>query len=315
MSPELKPIRENLYQLDTPFFGVPLTLYVITGGDRTVLIDSGINTTPDEFIIPALEKANIKPDLLVNTHGHVDHFGGNSRIREVYPDIKIAVHTVDADWVEDTARHYAEMYMIMSHDWQFDDGGKGLLELCGENTAVDIHLHDNQIFPMGAYHFKVLRSTGHSPGHITFYDADAKIAISGDAALGWGPPTAEGTEGAPTIYFDPDAYLAGADQALSLQADLYCTGHFGAVSLTEFSEIVKKTHTFVASMEKWAMEALSKTEPRPLHTIATHVSKQLPGYEFGYHIHGSTQSHLKRAVVQGRARTIMVNGYRHYLAT
>ena len=310
----LKPVNDHIYQIDADVFGVPVMAYVITGGEQIVLIDAGINTTPDDFIIPALKAANLVPDLLVNTHAHVDHFGGNSRIREEYPDIKIAVHTIDADWAEDHRRHVGEMYHIMRDDWFFEDDGKGFLKLCGDNVAVDIHLQDDQLFAMGPYNFKVLRTTGHSPGHITFWDADAKIAISGDVALGWGPPVAEGAEDAPTIYFNPDEYLAGADMARDLAADLYCTGHFGAVDREAFNDIVENTHTFVASMEKWTLENLSTTEARSLHTIATQVATNLPSYEFGYHIHGSTLSHLKRAAAQGRVKVVMRDGYKHYLA-
>ena len=40
---------DNLYRLDTPFSGLPLSLYAIKG-DQPVLIDSSISTTPEEFI-------------------------------------------------------------------------------------------------------------------------------------------------------------------------------------------------------------------------------------------------------------------------
>ena len=78
----LVKLVENLYRLDTPFAGLPLSLYVITG-DQTVLIDSGISTTPEEFIIPAMKAAGLTPDLLICTHGHVDHFGGNAVLRQI----------------------------------------------------------------------------------------------------------------------------------------------------------------------------------------------------------------------------------------
>ncbi len=172
---ELIPIIDNLYMIDAPFFGVPLYLYVITGGDQVALIDAGINTTPDQFIFPALRKAGIKPDLLINTHGHVDHFGGNGRVRQEYPDIKIAIHN-------------------------------------GMNQICDL------------------------------------------------------------------------------------------------------THAFVDDIDRWSLDALSQTEPRSLHTVATYVWQHMPSYEFGYHIHGSTLGHLVRHVMQGRARAVMINGHKHYLA-
>ncbi len=63
----LEPITAGLFRLYTPFFGIPLNLYVI-GGKQVVLIDSGIATTPEEFVIPALEAAQLTPELLICTH-------------------------------------------------------------------------------------------------------------------------------------------------------------------------------------------------------------------------------------------------------
>jgi glyoxylase-like metal-dependent hydrolase (beta-lactamase superfamily II) len=311
---ELVPIIDNLYMIDAPFFGVPLYLYVITGGDQVALIDSGINTTPDQFIFPALRKAGLKPDLLINTHGHVDHFGGNGRVRQEYPDIKIAIHAIDAPWIEDHVRHMHEMYYMMPADWMFEDGGKGFLDLCGENTAVDIFLQDEQTFQVGPFNFRVIRSDGHSPGHVILHDAAKKVAICGDVALGKGPKVHPGTQDAPSIYLGPDKYLAGVELLRGLKADTYCTGHFGVQDFNGMNQLCDLTHEFVNDIDRWSLEALSQTEPRSLHTIATYVWKHMPSYEFGYHIHGSTLGHLMRHVTQGRARAVMINGHKHYLA-
>src|SRR5215207_1610329 len=178
-------LQDDLYRLDTPFGGLPLSLYVITG-EQTVLIDSGIVTTPHEFIFPALEAAGLSPDLLICTHGHVDHFGGNSTLRERYPNMKIALQEDDALWAEDHERHLHEMYMCMPESWQYVDGGKLFLELCGANSAVDVYLRDGQELDFGNFCFRVIHTQGHSPGHITLHDAARRVVICGDVALGWG---------------------------------------------------------------------------------------------------------------------------------
>ena len=173
----LVPLRDNLYRLDTPFLGLPLSLYVVTGR-QTVLIDSGICTTPAEFIIPAFEAAGLTPDLLVCTHGHVDHFGGNAVLRARYPDMRIALHEIDAPWAEDHERHLHEMYMCMPQTWQEPDPA-GFLALCGDNSAVDLHLRDGQVLDFGSYRFRLVHTPGHSPGHISLHDAENGVADGG----------------------------------------------------------------------------------------------------------------------------------------
>jgi len=307
----LIPLQDHLYRLDTPFSGLPLSLYVITG-EQTILIDSGIATTPEEFIFPALEAAGLSPDLLICTHGHVDHFGGNSVLRQRYPNMKIALQEDDALWAEDHERHLYEMYMCMPRTWQYDDGGKSFLELCGENSAVDLYLRDGQELDFGSFCFRVVHTRGHSPGHIMLHDAARRVVICGDVALGWGALA----PGAPRInpyYYDADLYTQGIERALALDGALYCTGHAGALDQAGMRALGEKSLEFVRSLGQWSLDALDPAEPRSLGTVAQTVLELLPGYEIGFHLHASVQAHLSKHCREGRARAVMVGGHKHYL--
>jgi len=305
-------VADGIWMLDAPFMGVPLMLYVIDGGSEMALVDSGIATTPDDFVLPFFKAIGRTPGLLVNTHAHVDHFGGNLRLKESLPGLKVAAHHIDARWIEDTRRHLSEFYRQMPDDWFFEDDGEALLALCGANTAVDRRLLDNDRLKIGNREFHVLRSSGHSPGHVTLFEPATGIAITGDAALGWGPSTAEGTPDAPSVYYDADAYLAGARMVETLRASTYCTGHFGAIDHAGMARIVSDSEAFVASFDEWTLEALADGAPRTLHEIALHVSSHIPTYEFGFHIHASAQANLERHAREGRIGTVVIDGRRHF---
>ncbi len=307
----LVPLQDHLYRLDTPFLGVALALYVITG-DQTVLIDSGIVTTPDEFIIPALEEAGLTPDLLICTHGHVDHFGGNAVLRGRYPGLKIAIHEDDALWAEDHERHLHEMYMCMPAIWQYDDGGKSFLELCGENSAVDLYLRDGQELDLGSFHFHVVQTRGHSPGHITLHDAARRVVICGDVALGSGAPVF-GIANTSPYYYDADLYARGIETVLALDGALYCTGHFGSLDRAGMRALGEQSLGFVRSSARWSQDALDTSEPRSLGAIARTVLASLPGYDIGFHLYASVQAHLTKFCREGTARAVMVGGHKHYL--
>lgn len=310
----MEQIAEGLYSIKAPLFGVPLYAYLIVG-ERTALIDSGVSTTPEEHLLPEMERARLQPDLLVCTHGHVDHFGGNGAIREAYPNMEIAIHEADASWAEDHERHLHEMYMCMPKDWQFEDGGRSLLEQCGPNVAVDQYLTDGDQLRLGSYEFTLMHTTGHSPGHVMLFDPDKKVAICGDVALGWGPTVPEGVPHQPSYYYDPDLYLEGAEKARALSAELYCTGHFGVLDKQEMNKLVDDSRDFVRSFEEWSLAALDTREPRSLHAVATEVARHIPGYDFGFHIHASVQASLFKHAKCDRVRTVMVGGRKHYLAS
>jgi glyoxylase-like metal-dependent hydrolase (beta-lactamase superfamily II) len=308
----LEPITAGLFRLYTPFFGIPLYLYVISG-EQAVLIDSGIATTPEEFVIPALDAAQLTPGLLICTHGHVDHFGGNAALRARYPALRIAIHEADVAWAEDHERHLFEMYMCMPRSWQYDDGGQEFLALCGPNCAIDVHLRDGQQLDLGDFRFTVVHSAGHCPGHIMLHDPRRGVVICGDVALGWGAIV----PGQPVVYpyyYDPVLYLAGIEEALALHGEIYCTGHSGVLSYEEMKALAEKSVDAVRSLERWSLEALDRQQPRSLTDVAHRAVEHLPGYEVGFHLHASTQAHLLKQCGSGRARAVMVGGHKHYLA-
>jgi glyoxylase-like metal-dependent hydrolase (beta-lactamase superfamily II) len=307
----LRPIDDHIYELFTPFLGLPLSLYVLTGS-QTVLIDSGISTTPTEYIFPAFEAAGLIPDLLICTHGHVDHFGGNAALRERYPHMKIAIHESDAAWAEDHVRHLHEMYMCMPQTWQYADGGREFLEQCGANSAVDIQLRDDSVIDLGTFQFRIVHTSGHSPGHIMLLDANRHLVICGDCALGWGAIT----PGAPLIspyYYDVDAYTHGIETARSLAGEICCTGHARVLDSSSMANLCQRSLDLVHSCDQWSLEALDSLEPRSLKTITATVGTHLPDYEIGFHLTASTQAHLQRHCRDSRARTLMINDLKHYL--
>lgn len=88
----------------------PCLGYVIMGGDKTILVDSGA-PEPDsgvktfrpvlrdegELLVPQLEKLGLKPDdidLIINTHLHWDHIYGNNKI----PKADIIVQEAEMDY-------------------------------------------------------------------------------------------------------------------------------------------------------------------------------------------------------------------------
>ena len=306
----LIPLRDDLYRLDTPFAGLPLSLYVITGR-QTVLIDSGISSTPAEFVFPALDAAGLTPDLLVCTHAHVDHFGGNSALRARYPGMRSALGEIDAPWAEDHERHLHEMYMCMPQTWQEPDPA-GFLALCGDNSAVDLHLRDGAELDVGSYRFRIVQTSGHSPGHISLHDLQTGVVICGDVALGWGALA----PGAPQInpyYYDVDAYLAGVGTILALSGSLYCTGHSATLDTTGMTALAEHSRHFVRAMAEWTDAALDRDEPRSLRELARAVVAHLPGYESGFHLHASVQAHLTKLCRTGTARSVMRDNLKHYL--
>ena len=109
--------------------------------------------TPDAgAILRELDKLGWKLDLILNTHWHPDHAGGNAEI----------VAATGAKIVGP-----AEVTRI---------------------SAIDREVKDGEVVMLGEPRFQVIESGGHTLGHIAYFDAADHIAFVGDTlfALGCG---------------------------------------------------------------------------------------------------------------------------------
>src|SRR5713226_1887446 len=143
----------------------PSCLHVIEHPDGRVLVDTGmIDSRPelDEQWHPFFDPALIPRDvsLVINTHLHFDHCGGN----RLFPGVPIYVQRVEREAARGPG------YTIP--EWvEFD--GATYVELDG---AADI-----------VPGVRVLPTPGHTPGHqsVLVDTEDGLVVVAGDVAYNW----------------------------------------------------------------------------------------------------------------------------------
>lgn len=87
---------------------------------------------------------------IINTHGHVDHIGGNADMQNA-TDATILIHESDAQFLTDTPAVMLRMF-----------GAKA-------SPPAGRLLHDGDEIAIGGVVLKVLHTPGHSPGSICLY--------------------------------------------------------------------------------------------------------------------------------------------------
>jgi len=115
--------------------------------DTVAIIDPSDFTTCDKIIN---EKHN-KLDYILNTHHHLDHVGGNEKLKEKYKS-KVLGFDLDKDRI----------------------------------PGIDVVLKEKQNFKIGNISFEVIFIPGHTKGHIAFYLKDEKIVFTGDTLFSLG---------------------------------------------------------------------------------------------------------------------------------
>jgi glyoxylase-like metal-dependent hydrolase (beta-lactamase superfamily II) len=121
------------------------------------VIDPGADP---EKIISAIADLELKPAVVLNTHGHVDHIGGNSDIVRKYA-VPLAMHDADTGMLQ--VSDYIELSLLL--------GAKN-------SPPPDRLLTEGDEVAFGRASLRVVHIPGHTPGSIGFVAGG--ILFSGD---------------------------------------------------------------------------------------------------------------------------------------
>ncbi len=144
-------------------------IYVIEGEKYAMVIDTGMGIGSLKECIRSFCSL---PLIVVNTHGHPDHAGGNIEFDNVY------LHPDDLQLYHDMA---SKEFRSSDIDKIFGNDGKiykdNLLDL-KENV---LPLREGDIFDLGSRTISVYKLEGHTKGSVVFYDSLTKWLFVGDA--------------------------------------------------------------------------------------------------------------------------------------
>lgn len=179
-------------------------LYLIDGGNELALIDTGAGPGVHR-IVENIRALDFSPDgvkLIVSTHAHIDHIGGNAYFQGEY-GCEIFAHELDADRIESGHMVGAEFYGLP----------------CEPCKVTDRMSLSEQELTVGNVRLNVLHIPGHTPGSIALWTEmdGARILFGQDLH---GPYVAEW--GAVMDQVGPSL-----TKMKSIDADVLCEGHFG----------------------------------------------------------------------------------------
>jgi glyoxylase-like metal-dependent hydrolase (beta-lactamase superfamily II) len=218
--------------------------YLLTGGERTLLIDTGLSQTLDEAIAPYLDLIGLAVDAidgLFVSHADVDHIGSNRVLRERSPRAHISCGELDRRWVESNEAILAENYRWFE-PYGFTLGSEVLAFIereLGGDAPVDLGLRGGETLRLGpAQRWEVLALPGHTPGHLGLWHAGERTAIIIDAVLGRGVCDRAGRLLIPPRIYDLPGYRRTIETVRALRPELLLTAHYPVMARDEAMEFL-----------------------------------------------------------------------------
>jgi glyoxylase-like metal-dependent hydrolase (beta-lactamase superfamily II) len=136
------------------------TLLICPDTNATAIIDPG---GEPERIIAAIERCDAEPQMILLTHGHLDHVGAAPALAARLGLPIWGPHRDDAFWL-DALPQQAQMFGFPPH----------------AAFRPDRWLEHGEVLRLGERRLEVLHCPGHTPGHLVFVERDAGLAQVGD---------------------------------------------------------------------------------------------------------------------------------------
>lgn len=115
-------------------------------------------------LIKRIEELGLNLQVILLTHGHLDHVGAAPQLKAHFGVEIIGPHHADEYWFQ----------ALPQQSRQF-----GLFEI--DSFLPDRWLdQDGEILTLAGYQFEVKHLPGHTPGHVGFVEHNQKVIFSGD---------------------------------------------------------------------------------------------------------------------------------------
>jgi glyoxylase-like metal-dependent hydrolase (beta-lactamase superfamily II) len=299
-----KLIAPGTHAVNAPFWGFPNVIYFLESGDKWALIDTGVSETPKDTIGPFLEEHGgfESLELVLGTHGHIDHVGGNSWVKERAPQAKFGLGTLDAGWAEDVGRHYCQLYQYGAPGpWEPDSATEALIrDACGEPVAIDYLLQGGEVLSFGAgREIETMHLGAHSPGQMLYIDRLGGCVFSGDAIQQAGVLNSQSNTRDFPMYRTVSDYLRSLEKIRSEKLERLCTGHAGIYFSKEADAFIDSAITWSSEFTTTVREAAVALVDFSLEQMVARIHEIFVEYAVSLQIRVTTAEHLDELVRAG----------------
>lgn len=158
-----KRINDQTYMISMPNYFQKNVAYLIIGGKRAVLFDTGPGIYP---IVRAVRQITNLPVLAIPSHLHYDHVGDLADFEDIGMLDLFALRSS----IKSGKVHFTERQLMLREPYSTHFRPFKVTKWIAENSSIDL----------GDLKIRVIATPGHTPDSVTLIDDASGIAFSGD---------------------------------------------------------------------------------------------------------------------------------------
>jgi glyoxylase-like metal-dependent hydrolase (beta-lactamase superfamily II) len=168
-------VGSGVFAIAEPYNFQEVISYLITGRQKALLFDTGIGM---DSILPLVRELTPLPVIVLNSHTHYDHMGGNYAFSDV--------RGMDLDY---TREHAANGWPHEQLSAEVTPAAFCQQRLPGLDTAhyrirpftLSAYIHDGEQLDLGGRSIQIIATPGHAPDAISLLDRAAGYLWTGDS--------------------------------------------------------------------------------------------------------------------------------------
>ncbi len=170
---EVYQIRPGLFAIYEPGQFEEVISYLVVGTEKALLFDTGLGIGDIRAVVSALTK--LEP-IVVNSHTHYDHVGGNHQFEAVY--------ATATEYSKSNAkgRKHEDVAEFVGEGWVWKETPEGFDRNRYESKpfAITKTIEDGEVMDLGGRKLEVLLTPGHAPDALCLLDRENRLLLTGD---------------------------------------------------------------------------------------------------------------------------------------
>ena len=147
--------------------------YLIIGQERALLFDTGLGIGDIRGVVAGLTEL---PVVVLNSHSHYDHIGGNHQFDFIYgPDHSFTRERMQGLDHEDVAKAVSPGWI-----WKPLPPGFDPAEYANPGYEIDEFVTEGSVIDLGGRQLEVLLTPGHAPDSLSLLDRERRLLFVGD---------------------------------------------------------------------------------------------------------------------------------------